>query len=283
MRYTRIHAARQVGRNLLFQENCLASKIKFNTADCLGLLSAAALVAIDAFLHARSLADFRRLALALGITTAFALFAWFARGVNWSGMIAGAAIAFLLAARDLRMFWILLLVFAITLTATHTGKIRKQELRAAEKSGGRTSAQVMANLGLAGLIVATAPRGWEILALAALAEATADTSSSEIGMAYPAKTVLLTSWKAVAPGVDGGVSVNGTIAALLGAGAISAAAVLMNLVSSSHGLAIMSAGVLGSLADSALGALLERRGLLTNDLVNFISTAVAVVLVQVLI
>jgi len=248
----------------------------------IGLFSAVALIAVNAFLQPKALADAGHLAVALGITACFALLAWIARGVNWSGMIAGAAIAFLFAARDLRVFWILLLVFGITLLATRAGKARKQKLRTAENSGGRTSAQVMANLGLAGLIVAMAPPGWETLALAALAEATADTSSSEIGMAYPGKTILLTSWKPVAPGVDGGVSVKGTIAAILTASMISAAAVLMKLVSSSHGLAILSAGVLGSLADSMLGALLERRRLLTNDLVNFLSTGVAVVLVHVL-
>lgn len=280
MRYTRIHAARQVGRSLLFQENCLASQTKISAADVIGLLLAAALVAVNASMHPKSLADAAHLAIALGITASFALVAWVARGVNWSGMIAGAAIAFLFAARNLRMFWILLLVFGITLAATRTGKTRKQELRTAEKSGGRTAAQVMANLGVAGLILAIGPAGWETFALAALAEATADTSSSEIGMAYPGKTILLTSWKGVAPGVDGGVSIKGTIAALFAAGMISAAAVLMKLVPPSHGFAIMYAGVLGSLADSVLGALLERRGLLTNDLVNFLSTAVAVVFVR---
>lgn len=240
-------------------------------------------MALNAFLHPKSLADVRRLALALGITASFALVAWIARGVNWNGMIAGAAIAFLFAARDLRMFWILLLVFGITLAATRTGKSRKRELRTAEGSAGRTSAQVMANLGVAGLILAVAPPGWETLVLAALAEATADTSSSEIGMAYPGKTVLLTSWKAVTPGADGGVSLKGTIAALVTAAVISATAVLMKLVSPSQGLAVLYAGFLGSLADSLLGALLERRGFLSNELVNFLSTGIAVVLVQVLI
>lgn len=283
MRYTRIYAARQVGRSLLFQENCLASKTKFRAADLIALLSAAAIVAINGFQHVKILTNYGRLTLVLGITVSFALLAWIARGVNWSGMLAGAAIAFVLATRDLRMFWSLLLVFGITLAATRAGKSRKQELHTAEVFGGRTAAQVMANLGVAGLIVAIGPPGWETWALAALAEATADTSSSEIGMAYPGKTILLTSWKAVAPGVDGGVSLKGTIAALMTAGMISAAAVVMKLVPSSHALAIMCAGVLGSLADSLLGALLERRGFLTNDLVNLLSTGVAVVLVQILI
>lgn len=218
----------------------------------------------------------RNLIIALSITAGFALLAWRARGVNWSGALAGSAIAFVLAARDLRMFWVLLLVFLLTFAATRAGRPRKQKLRTAETSSGRSGSQVMANLGVAGLIVAIAPKGWAFLALAALAEAAADTSSSEIGMAYPGKTVLLTSWRPVSPGVDGGVSAKGTLAALAAAGIVAAAALLMQLTAGRHALAILYAGLLGSLVDSLVGALLERRGFLNNDIVNLLSTAAAV-------
>lgn len=276
MRYTRIHAAREVRREEAIKEANLATARKFSTADLVGLALAALLIAIYSLRNGHALAgDSRRLLLALGITAAFALLAWRARGVNWSGALAGSAIAFVLAARDPRMFWVLLLVFLLTFAATRAGRSRKQQLHTEETSGGRSASQVMANLGVAGLIVAIAPQGWELLALAALAEAAADTSSSEIGMAFPGKTVLLTSWKPVSPGVDGGVSVKGTLAAIGAAGIISAAATLMHLAGGGHTLAVLYAGVLGSLVDSLMGALLERRGFLTNDLVNLLSTAAA--------
>jgi uncharacterized protein (TIGR00297 family) len=159
------------------------------------------------------------------------------------------------------------------------GKRRKQALQLAEGSRGRSASQVMANLSVAGLIVAIAPQSWPLLALAALAEAAADTSSSEVGTALPGKTVLLTSWKSVAPGVDGGVSIMGTFAALMAAAIVALAAVLLKLTSSQYAVAVMFAGFLGSLIDSFLGALLERRGLLSNDLVNLLSTAAAVLAV----
>jgi uncharacterized protein (TIGR00297 family) len=242
-----------------------------------GLISAAVLVAVDLLRHANGpAAQKRRMLLALAITTAFALVAWLARGVDAGGALAGSSIAFVLASRDLRMFWVLLLVFAVTLLATRAGKSRKQDLQTAEASSGRTAGQVMANLGVAGLIVSLTPQNWPLLALAALAEAAADTSSSEIGMAFPGKTVLLTSWKPVAPGVDGGVSLKGTLAALLAAGIIAGAAVLMKLVPVHYVSTIVYAGVLGSLVDSLFGALMERRNLLSNDMVNLLSTAAAV-------
>jgi uncharacterized protein (TIGR00297 family) len=216
-----------------------------------------------------------RLVSSLALTAAFALAAWVARGVDSGGALAGFAIAFAFAARDHRIFWVLLLVFALTLSATHAGKPRKQELLTAEASTGRSASQVMANLGLAGFVAALATSGWQLLALAALAEAAADTCSSEIGMAFPGRTVLLTNGKPVPAGVDGGVSLLGTTAALAVAAIVAVAGLVSGLVPARQALAVALAGVLGMLVDSLLGALFERRGLLTNDLVNLLSTSAA--------
>lgn len=250
----------------------------------IGLFSAALLVGIDLLRHANGpAAQKRRMLLALVITTGFAFVAWLARGVDAGGALAGSSIAFVLASHDLRMFWTLLLVFAVTLFATRAGKPRKEGLHTAEASRGRSAAQVMANLGIAALIVSLGPQAWPLLALAALAEAAADTSSSEIGMAFPGRTLLLTTWKPVEPGVDGGVSLKGTLAAVLAASVIAVAALLMKLIPTQQAGLIVVAGVLGSLVDSLFGALMERRGLLSNDMVNLLSTAAAVGLACILV
>jgi uncharacterized protein (TIGR00297 family) len=201
------------------------------------------------------------------------LLAWFAGGVNLSGALAGSAVAFIMAIRDLRMFLALLVVFAVTLVATRVGYARKQQLRAAEPPGGRTAAQAMANLGVAALAVAIAATGWPVLALAALSEAAADTASSEIGMAFPGRTLLITTLRPVPAGTDGGISLFGTLAALLGAAAIALTATLSGLASSRQAIVIIVAGFFGTLVDSLLGALFERRGRLNNDMVNLLSTA----------
>jgi uncharacterized protein (TIGR00297 family) len=275
MLYIRICAAKGFG-GILFSGGRLRLRraTQFSAADLMAMAAAAVLVAVYSLRHVRTPSG-TSIPAALVISASFALLAWLADGVNWSGALAGCGVAFILVATDVRVFWELFLVFAITFAATKTGKRRKQELRVAESSGGRSASQVMANLGAAGMIVAIAPRSWPWLALAALAEAAADTASSEIGMAFPGKTVLLTSWKPVAPGIDGGVSLTGTTAAIVSAAIVSTFAVLMKLVTPQHAVAVVLAGVVGSLVDSMLGALLERRGFLNNDLVNLLSTASA--------
>jgi uncharacterized protein (TIGR00297 family) len=258
-------------------EERLQSSRPFRISDVLALAFAAAILAVFELLHHAEFPPASgRFLTALAITAGFALLAWFAGGVNLSGALAGSAVAFIMAVRDLRMFLALLVVFGVTLAATRVGYARKQRLRTAEPAGGRTAAQAMANLGVAALVVAVAPAGWPVLALAALAEAAADTGSSEIGMAFPGRTLLVTTFQPVPAGIDGGISLFGTIAACLGAATVAAAALLSGLVTPSQAAIIVLAGFLGTMVDSLLGALFERRGWLDNDLVNLLSTAAAV-------
>jgi uncharacterized protein (TIGR00297 family) len=257
--------------------NALLKPRSFSVSDLLALIFAAVILAVFASLHhAEFPVSGRRFLTALAITAGFAVLAWFAGGVNFSGALAGSAVAFIMAVRDLRMFLALLIVFAVTLVATRVGYARKQQLRSAEPAGGRTAAQAMANLGIAALVVAIAAPGWPALALAALAEAAGDTSSSEIGMAFPGKTLLVTNFKSVPAGTDGGVSLFGTFAALLGAASVGVAAVATGLVPVRQIATIILAGFFGIVIDSLLGAIFERRGWLDNDLVNLLSTAAAV-------
>jgi uncharacterized protein (TIGR00297 family) len=246
----------------------------FPAAQLMALGSAGVFTAVFLLMRRPNLPPTRWLQ-ALAITAAFAILAWLARGVDWSGALAGAGVAFILTARAPALFVVLLLVFAVTLAATRVGRTRKQELRTAEPLSGRSASQVMANLGVAAFLAALAPAGWPLPVLAALAEVAADTSSSEIGMAFPGRTVLITSWKPVAAGTDGGISLRGTAAAVAAAALVALSGNLLGLVSSRQASIVLGAGFLGTLTDSFLGALLERRGWLTNDLVNLLSSAVS--------
>jgi uncharacterized membrane protein len=63
---------------------------------------------------------------------------------------------------------------------------------------------------------------------------------------------------------------------LLGAASVAVAAVTTGLAPAGQIAIIILAGFFGTLVDSLLGAVFERRGWLDNNLVNLFSTAAAV-------
>jgi uncharacterized protein (TIGR00297 family) len=218
---------------------------------------------------------------AVVVTLIFTTLARWVRGVSFSGAMAGAAVCFLLyIGAGPGAFAALVSVFALTWLSTRFGYRRKEKLGTAEKLDGRTALQVLANLAVAaacaGLSALSAGRAILLLAVsAALSEAAADTVSSELGQARSAKARLITTWEEVTAGTDGGVSWAGTLAGVAAATAVSLVCALTGLVPLRWlGISIVAA-VAGMIADSYLGAWLERRKLLSNDAVNFLGTLVA--------
>ncbi len=223
----------------------------------------------------------RQLWIAGAVTLAFSALARWIRGVSPSGAIAGAIVCFLLyAGAGPGAFAGLVSVFALAWITTRLGYQRKQRLGTAEKQDGRTASQVLANLGVAASCAAlyAASQGKAIFLLAtaaALSEAAADTVSSELGQASSEKARLITTWEQVPAGTDGGVSLIGTLAGIAAATLVSLVCVLTGLLAWKWLGTSVAAAVLGMVADSYLGAWLERRQLLNNDSVNFLSTLVA--------
>jgi len=212
----------------------------------------------------------------LAITAAFAVGARILRSVTISGALAGAFVTFLLWIASPPLFIVELTVFLLTAVATRAGYRRKQQLGTAEKGNGRRASQVLANLAVASaaaLLATYLQHGVLLFAcVAALAEAASDTVSSEMGQALGSEPVLITSFRPVPVGTDGGVSGPGTLAGIAAALVVSGVAVLMHIVPG-YGFAIVAiAAVCGMIFDSLLGATLERARALCNDQVNFSST-----------
>jgi uncharacterized protein (TIGR00297 family) len=228
------------------------------------------------------LAAVRPLWTATIVTVLFTTLARWLRGVSLSGAMAGAVVCFLLyIGAGAGAFVALVSVFALTWISTRFGYRRKEKLGTAEKRDGRTALQVLANLavaaGCAGLSAISAKAVFLLAVSAALSEAAADTVSSELGQARSAKARLITTWEEVAAGTDGGISWAGTAAGIAAAAVVSWVCVLTGLVPFRWlGISIIAA-VAGTIADSYLGALLERRKLLTNDAVNFLGTLIAAI------
>jgi len=153
-----------------------------------------------------------------------------------------------------------------------------------ETKKGRTSLQVLANAGvpaIAGLVLVFFPELRDLMLLvmaAAFASATADTLSSELGMVYGRRFFNIITFKPDRCGMDGVISLEGTLIGIAGSCVI---AVFYGLgFGWNMGfLFIVFAGAAGNLTDSVLGALLERKGLIGNDVVNFLSALTAGLLV----
>jgi uncharacterized protein (TIGR00297 family) len=214
------------------------------------------------------------------VTLAFATLARALRGVTSSGAVAGGLVCFLLyVTGGPGAFAALVSVFALTWVATRFGYSRKQKLGTAEKGEGRNAWQVLANLAAAAVSTAfysvNHQPAFLVGAAAALSEAAADTVSSEFGKSVSKTARLITNWKSVPAGTDGGVTLLGTLA-----GAVAAA--LVGLVCVSGGflpakwLAVsVLAGLIGTVTDSYMGAWFEQRQMLSNDQINFLATMVA--------
>ncbi len=221
---------------------------------------------------------------ALLVTTAFGVFGLLSRGVTLTGAAAGTIVAFLIyVAIGLGGFVTLFGVFAITWLTTRIGYRQKRQLGLAEDKSGRNAGQVFANVGAAALFALLALRFGElfvIAAVAALAEAAADTSSSEIGEFASRRAWLITSLRPVAPGTNGAVSLPGTLAALFAALLIAFVAHAAHITDAWITIAI--AGFLGSVLDSLLGATVERAGFIGNNTVNATCTFMAGIIAVIL-
>src|SRR5699024_7221156 len=90
--------------------------------------------------------------------------------------------------------------------------------------------------------------------LASVAVATADTWATELRSNKSDATFLVTTRELVAPGTDGGVSLQGTVWALAGSAFIATLSALFFLLPLLFFFCIFIAGFLGCLLDSYLGA-----------------------------
>lgn len=216
------------------------------------------------------------------IAVLFAVIARIMGSVTDGGAVAGLIIAFILmVAAGFAGFAPLLTLFVLTVLATRWGWRRKDRLGLAERSGGRTAAQVAANLAAAAccaLPVLWFPEFSDLLlagSMAAIAEAAADTVSSEIGQASGRTAYLITGFRSVPVGTNGGISFEGTITGAAAACVIAWVAGSFGLVSWFWVPVIAISGTAGMIVDSLLGATLENSGLLGNNSVNFVSTVIA--------
>ena len=71
------------------------------------------------------------------------------------------------------------------------------------------------------------------------------------------------------------MSLEGTVAGAASAAALAAGAALLSLIGWQDVAPVVIAATAGALVESALGATLEHRGVVNNDVLNFLNTSVA--------
>lgn len=211
------------------------------------------------------------------------------RKLTLEGGLAGGLVGFFvfIGAGWMGIGMLALFFLSGTMATSWKRKQKAQVGLAQEKGGQRTLGQVMANGGvpaLIGLLALFFPQQqpvFPLLIAGAFSAAIADTLSSELGTVYGRYFYNIITWKKDQRGLDGVVSLEGTAIGIAGS-------VLMAIIYSiSFGWSqqfswIVVAGTVANLADSFLGATLERKQIIGNNTVNFLNTAIGALVVYLL-
>lgn len=180
-------------------------------------------------------------------------------GLTPAGAIAALAVgACALAGGSWRFAAVLFAFFIPSILISRAGKRRKAQLVDTGKSGARDARQVLANGGVSAccalMALATHDATWGAAFAGAFAAACADTFGTEAGTLVRGRPHSILTWKPIAPGLSGGVTLAGTLAEIGGA-------LLVAIVACAAGVAVWwmvaAAGMAGALVDSIVGACVQ--------------------------
>ncbi|MGH9384579.1 MAG: DUF92 domain-containing protein [Vicinamibacterales bacterium] len=245
------------------------------------VLALASTVSSDALAFARPMLA-ERLHWALGINVVMAAGAQLAGSITWGAAVSGAVIGIVIyLGAGLSGWSLLLLSFGCAVISSRLGLNRKIARGISEgREGRRGPGNAIANCvvgAIGGWLMIVEPsdiRGALVLASGLIAGAS-DTVASEIGKAFGGRPRAFPSFLEVQHGTPGGVSMIGTLAGLV-------AAVVMSLYAGASlpgggalVLPIVVGATAGAFAESALAGRFEPEGVLNNDLLNFLNTAIA--------
>ncbi|MBI5884700.1 DUF92 domain-containing protein [archaeon] len=191
-----------------------------------------------------------------------------AQALNKKGIMLANAVglaAFLLG--GLKAFSFILALFMFAEAGTRYGRRRKEQ-----KFERRSISNIIGNTltALAMLFLQN-----YVAFASAVSCALADTLSGELGMMTGKKPRLITTLKEVEVGEEGAVTLFGLLAAIASSFVIGAMYFVLFSQSIKALMIVWIAGFLGSVADSFLGALLERKKIIGNTTTNFLACSIA--------
>ncbi len=196
------------------------------------------------------------------------------KSLSMTGAISAVLMAYIiLITQSIYWFLIILVFYAIATAATKWKDEKKRKKQLIQKTRGPWN--IVGN-GAIALIMAIlgGPIGL-IGYVGAFATASADTVSSEIGVLSKSRPRMITNFKKIDKGDNGGVTLLGTSMGIIAAFLIG----LFSLIIAPWyilPIAVFS-GFIGCLADSFIGALWEDGKIVGNSLTNFLATSVGCV------
>ena len=238
------------------------------------------------------------------VNAVLALAGYFAKSVNFSGALGGWVLgAILIFGAGWPMYVALLAFFVIGTAATKLGYQRKAKAGLAQEGGGRRGfSHAFSNVGVAAICAIAVSRlsrtdfaPMDVMTLAylmgisSLATAAADTCASEIGQLIGRRAFLPLTLQRVPVGTEGAISIEGTLAGLLGGAMVAVAGVAafdygvprpFGPAAGVEAMAMVTAcAFAGSYIESLAGSWNRKRiDPIPNGVLNFFNTAVGALL-----
>ena len=190
-----------------------------------------------------------------------------------------------------RGYGVVMFYFLVGSAVTKIGMAQKEAEGIAEKRGGARGPEnvwgsaftaTICAIGIAGIKLGWINPDWESLLLlgyvASFATKLSDTTASEVGKAYGKSTFLITTLKPVPRGTEGAISLEGTLAGIVGGILISLVAYSLGMITFTGVIICTIAAFVATNLESVIGATLQSDiDWLSNELVNVINTIIGAV------
>lgn len=207
---------------------------------------------------------------------------------DFKGSVAALIFGFVIAFLGSLQWLILLIIFAlVSHLATKAFFGIKKEYKVQEGEKGERKASNVFYAGIIAILISSIHftsilekfQNYHYFALFAssISVIAADTFASEIGV-IDRKVFMITTLKRTKQGINGGVSLTGELAALLGSSIIAVSYMILSgrYTDLYIPMIVLVSGFLGCQFDSLLGALFENKGLLTKGGVNMLASVFGV-------
>jgi uncharacterized protein (TIGR00297 family) len=189
--------------------------------------------------------------------------AFMARLLTLGGAVAATVVGAAVVVGGMKWVALLIFFFVTSSALSRWRSVDRDRLTGSmlQKGSQRDATQVLVNGGIFAISAVWSTQAdqltWQAIGIGAIAAAVSDTWSTEIGTVIGGTPRMILTGREVAPGTSGGITIAGSIGALVGA--VSTAVVAMLVGWNVPAPAIAAGGIAGSLVDSLVGASLQER------------------------